>query len=65
MAKVKKNYLLNNLLILTFINILIGQFFSNNGDRYEGDWKDDIVNGHGKKSDLLKYLLILTLFNTL
>ena len=42
----------------------IGKLFCNNGDRYEGEWKDNEKHGQGKKSDLLNDLLILTLFNT-
>jgi len=61
----KKSALLNYLLILTLFNDLIGEFFYNNGDRYEGEWKDDKKHGQGKKSALLSYLLILTLFNAL
>ena len=34
-------------------------YFYNDGDRYEGEWKDDKKHGQGKKSDLL----ILTLFD--
>jgi len=37
---------------------LIGKFFWNDGDRYEGEWKDGKRNGQGKKSALLNYLLI-------
>jgi len=48
-----------DLLILTLFNIFIGEFFYNNGDRCEGEWKDGNMYGQGKKSDLL----ILTLFN--
>jgi len=36
----------------------------NNGDIYEGEWKDGLQNGQGKKSYLINDLLILTLFNT-
>jgi len=43
------------------VHTLIGKFFYNNGDRYEGKWKNAMKHGQGKKTDLL----ILTLFNTL
>jgi len=56
---------LNDLLILTLFHTLIGEFFYNNGDRYEGEFIDDKMHGQGKKSDWLNDLLILTLFNTL
>ena len=46
-------------MILTLFNAFIGKFFGNNGDRYEGDWKDDQMHGYGKKTDLF----ILRLFN--
>ena len=56
---------MNDLLIQTLFNTLTGKFFCNNGDIYEGEWKDNEKHGKGKKSDLLNDLLILTLFNTL
>jgi len=37
---------------LIFYFALIGKFFWNNGNRYEGEWKDDKKNGQGKKSDI-------------
>jgi len=40
-------------LILTLFNALIGKKFYNNGDRYEGEWKDGKKHGQGKKSYLL------------
>jgi len=43
---------LNDLLILTLFNTLIlGKFFYNDGERYEGEWKDGMKHGQGKKSD--------------
>jgi hypothetical protein len=33
-------------------NAFIGEFFWNNGDRYEGKWKDDKKHGKGKKIPL-------------
>jgi len=30
-------------------NTLLGKFFCNNGDRYEGDWEVGWINGKGKK----------------
>ena len=42
----------------------IGKYFYNDGNRYEGEFKDDKKHGQGKKSYLLNDLLILTLFNT-
>jgi len=44
-------------------NALIGEFFWNDGNRYEGEYEDGFMHGQGKKSALLNYLLILTLFN--
>ena len=41
---------------------LLGKLFLNDGNRYEGEWKDDNKHGQGNKSALLNYLLILTLF---
>jgi len=36
-------------LILIFFDDSIGKFFWINGDRYEGEWKDDKKHGYGKK----------------
>jgi len=54
MDKVCSSYFLfyASFLILCFI----GKFFWNNGNRYEGKWKDDIMHGQGKKEDI--YFLI-------
>ena len=30
------------------LRVIIGVFTSLNGDRYEGNWKDDIKDGFGK-----------------
>jgi len=38
-------------------NPLIGEYFKNNGDRYEGEWKNGEFNGQGKKSCLLFFIL--------
>ena len=45
MAKVKKN----DWLILSLFDDFVGKWFWNNGERYEGEWKDDIMHGKGKK----------------
>jgi len=37
------------LLILTLFNAFIGKLFFNAESRYEGEWKDDNINGLGKK----------------
>ena len=44
-----------------------GKFFFDNGNRYEGEWKDGNYHGQGKKSDLLNSLLIIffSLYNAL
>ena len=34
----------------------IGTFFFNDGDRYEGEWKDDKMHGQGKKSYWFKMI---------
>jgi len=47
-------------LFLTLFNASIGEKFCNNGDRYEGEWKDDKIQGLGKKSDLSNDVLMLT-----
>jgi len=54
---------LNDLLLLILFNALIGKYFWNDGDRYEGEWKIGINHGQGNKCDWLNDLLILTLFN--
>ena len=51
-------------MILTLFITLSGKFFCNNGNIYEGEWKDDKKHGQGKKSYLLNDLLILTLLNS-
>jgi hypothetical protein len=53
-------------LILTLFNAFIGEFFYNQGDRYEGEWKDGKKHGQGNKSVLLKLftdLKIVECFN--
>jgi len=52
MVKVKKVIYLNDLLILTLFNTLIGEFFHNDGTRYEGEWKEDMEYGKGMKRDV-------------
>ena len=47
MAKVSD--LLDDLLILTLFDDLIGKQFGNNGDRYEGEFKDGKQYGQGMK----------------
>jgi len=49
MAKVRKSDLLYYLLIITSFNDSIGNMFYDNGDRYEGEWKDGKRHGKGKK----------------
>jgi len=51
-------------LILTLIDDSIGKWFGNNGNRYEGEWKNDHRHGQGKKQVIKFYdLLILTLID--
>jgi len=52
MDKVSKEwFLLSGFRIWNFA--LIGEYFWNDGDRYEGEWKDGKEQGQGKKkSDL-------------
>jgi len=47
MVKVKKIALL----ILTLFNTLIGKFFCNDGNIFEGEWEAGWINGKGKKFD--------------
>jgi len=49
MAKVRKSDLLYYLLIITSFNDSIGNMFYDDGDRYEGEWKDGKRHGKGKK----------------
>jgi len=49
MAKVRNKWLLYDLLIQTLFDDSIGKWFWNNGNRYEGEWKDDKKHGQGKK----------------
>jgi len=45
-----------DLLILTLFDYSLGELFLNDGDRYEGEFKDDVLHGKGKKEVI--YLLI-------
>jgi len=36
-------------LILTLFDDSLGKWFGNNGDKYEGEYKDDKMHGQGKK----------------
>jgi len=47
MDKVKTSYIL--LLALFVMFCFIGEYFSNDEDRYEGEWKDGNMHGIGKK----------------
>jgi len=50
MAKVRKSDFLYDLFILTlYLDDSLGKWFENNGDKYEGQWKDDKKHGQGKK----------------
>jgi len=49
MAKVRSKWLLYDLLILILIDDSIGKSLYNNGDRYEGEFKDSKYHGQGKK----------------
>ena len=40
MAKVRNNDLLDDLFIQTLFDDSIGEWFGNNGNRYEGEFKD-------------------------
>jgi len=41
---------------------LKGKQFWNNGNRYEGEWKDGNMNGQGKKTSYYFVKLILAFF---
>jgi len=43
-------------LILTLFGYSLGELFLNDGYRYEGEFKDDVYHGKGKKEVI--YLLI-------
>jgi len=46
MAKVKKKWIFYDLLILiSLFDDSIGKMLWNNGDKYEGEWKDDKKHG--------------------
>ena len=40
-------------------SFLISKYFFNNGNLYDGEWKDDRKHGQGNKSDLSNDLLML------
>jgi len=48
---------------LVFYCALIGEYFLNDGEKYEGEWKDGKAHGQGKSIDLLNDSLVLKLFN--
>ena len=51
MARVKKMLLIDKfLLILTLLNAVIGTLFYKEERFYEGEWKNDKMDGQGKKS---------------
>jgi len=54
MDKVCTIYFLLNALFI--ILCFIGEYFGNNGNRYEGEWKDGKYHGQGKKEVI--YLMI-------
>ena len=56
MAKVRNNDLLDDLFIQTLFDDSIGEWFGNNGHRYEGEFKDGFRHGQGKKYVI--YLII-------
>ena len=58
MAKVRKKWLLYDLLILTLFNDSIGKWFGNDGKRYEGEFKDGIMHGQGKK-EVIYFMIYL------
>ena len=49
MVKVRIGYLLIVKWNQPFFDALIGKWFGNNGNKYEGEWKDDKMNGQGNK----------------
>ena len=55
--------MLNSLLIQELLNSSIGKRVGSNGDRYDGEWKDDKMHGYGNKSDLLNNVLVLSFLN--
>ena len=57
MAKVRNKSLLYDLLILTLFDDSIGTQFGNDGNRYEGEWKDGKKHGQGKK-EISDYFMI-------
>jgi len=45
---------------LILFDDFLGKYYSSNGERYEGEWKDDIPHGQGKKEEYyLLFILIL------
>ena len=52
MDKVSRDFFFSGFNFLFCFKFQIGKFFWNDGNRYEGEWKDDKKNGQGKKSDI-------------
>jgi len=42
-------------IIIAIFDDSIGEYFWNNGDRYEGEWKDSKKHGKGKEGSLCIY----------
>jgi len=49
MVKVTKSDFLKDILVLTLLNVFIGQIFFKTGERFELEWKDDEMHDQGKK----------------
>jgi len=49
MVKVRNKWFIEWFLLISNIVKCIGKFFYNDGDRYEGEWKDGNEHVQGKK----------------
>jgi len=47
-VEVRKKWLIYDLFILTLFDDSIGEWFGNNGNRYEGEFKNCLMHGLGK-----------------
>ena len=56
MAKVRNKSLIYYFLTRTLFNNLIGKLSQNDGERYEGEWRDGKRNGQGR-NEVINFMI--------